>query len=471
MPPGSLVLEAGGRRAEPRSSPRTRGYHPGSWAGDESRRCPPGPPHGPPPGGTAARSARTKPAGGARLIQQQLDAPTTLRDVAVPLGATFAIQTLVALSLIAAPVLAPVVAPELGLSPTAVGYYITIAYVGSMAGTITAGGWVARFGPMRVSQLALAACVIGTLLAATAWPPAIVLAALFVGLGYGPASPASSQILARSAPPSIVALTFSLKQTGVPVGGILAGALIPGLSLWLGWQAAALFIGALCLLLLLAVQPLRPRYDRSADPTASISLRAIARPLRMVLREPELREMTAASFVFASMQATLTTYLVTFITEDFGVGVVTAGLVMAVSQAASVAGRLGWGAMADRRVTRRVMLGLLGLGMFACTSATLTTGGGWPLWLLFLFAAAFGATAVGWNGVFLAEVAHLAGPDRASPATGGALFFTFLGVVITPPLFNLVLATSGSFGVTYAIFGLPALVIGVRLLRGGSATG
>jgi hypothetical protein len=82
--------------------------------------------------------------------------------------------------------------------------------------------------------------------------------------------------------------------------------------------------------------------------------------------------------------------------------------------------------------------GLLGLGMGLTAAAALRAAPDWPLWALFAFAMAFGATAVGWNGVFLAEIARLAPRDRISDATGGSAFFTFLGVVLTPPLFHLV---------------------------------
>lgn len=157
------------------------------------------------------------------------------------------------------------------------------------------------------------------------------------------------------------------------------------------------------------------------------------------------------------------TYLVIFLTESFALTLVLAGFVMAVSQVASVLGRLAWGVVADRLLRRRSMLGLLGLGMAASAFATLAAGPGWPAWLLFLFASVFGATAVGWNGVFLAEVARIAGVERASRATGGCLFFTFLGVVVTPPLFNLVHALSGNYAIAYAVFGVPALLAGLQL--------
>lgn len=384
--------------------------------------------------------------------------------MALPLAATFAIQTLVAFAMYSAPVMAPVAALAFSLSPASVGYFIALAYVGSMLGSVTAGGWVARFGPIRVSQIGLALSCAGLALGATAMLPLVLLGAFVIGLGYGPTTPASSQILARAASPALVALTFSLKQTGVPTGGILAGALVPAMILLVGWQGAALMIGAPCLLLAFAVEQLRERYDSGLDPDAPVSLRAALAPIGFVLRERRLREMALISLVYGGVQITLVTYLVTFLTESFALTLVFAGFVMAVSQVASVLGRLVWGAAADRLLSRRAMLGLLGLGMAASALATLGADPAWPGWLLFVFAAVFGATAVGWNGVYLAEVAHLAGVERASRATGGCLFFTFLGVVVTPPLFNVVHALSGSYEIAYAVFGLPALAAGLRLL-------
>jgi hypothetical protein len=61
-------------------------------------------------------------------------------------------------------------------------------------------------------------------------------------------------------------------------------------------------------------------------------------------------------------------------------------------------------------------------------------------------------------------VAKLAPDGRAGEATGGALFFTFLGVVITPLLFNAALALAGSYAVAYSIFAAPSLAVGVWLL-------
>jgi len=384
--------------------------------------------------------------------------------VALPLGITFAVQTLVAFAVYSAPVMAPVAGPALGVSAAAVGYYIAASYFGSMIGSAVAGGWVARFGPIRVSQAGLALCLAGLALAASASPPLVLLGGFIVGLGYGPTTPASSVILVRAAPPGMFALTFSVKQTGVPAGGVLAGALVPGLVLAFGWQWAAVAIGIACVALAAAIGPTRARYDNELDPAAPLSVSSALAPVQLVLRTPRLRELCVASFVFGGVQITLVTYLVTFLVESFALSLVLAGLVMAVSQVASVAGRVLWGVLADRVFTRRVMLGLLGMGMGASALTALAAGPDWPRALLFAYAVVFGATAVGWNGVWLAEIARLAPPGRTSEATGGCLFFTFLGVVVTPPTFNAVYALSASYSTAYAIFSIPALAVGVWLL-------
>ena len=381
-----------------------------------------------------------------------------------PLAVTLSIQTLVAVAMYCAPVFAPVAVRDLGVAPSAVGWFIATAYLGSMIGSASAGGWITRVGPIRMSQAGLLACLAGLALAASATLPLVLLGAFVVGLGYGPTTPASSLILVRATPPSQVSLTFSIKQTGVPAGGAIAGLLVPALILGLGWRGGAVAIGIGCFALAVAIEPWRARYDYGLNPKAAVSLQSILAPVRLVLGQRRLRQMAVTSFVYGGVQITLVTYLVTFLVDRFGLELVLAGFVMSISQVGSIAGRILWGLFADRFFRRRTMLGLLGLGMGISSIATLATGPEWPRWLLFAFASVFGATAVGWNGVFLAEVARIAPAAKVSEATGGCLFFTFLGVVVTPPAFNAVLAVTANYAAAYAAFGVPALIVGAWLL-------
>src|SRR5262245_5438986 len=310
---------------------------------------------------------------------------------------------MVAFAVYCAPVMAPVAGPALGVSAATVGYYIAASYLGSMLGSAAAGGWVARFGPIRVSQAGLTLCFLGLALAASGWPPVVMLGGFIVGLGYGPTTPASSSILVRT-PPKYFSLIFSIKQTGVPAGGALAGLLVPTLILAFGWQWGAAAIGGACLALAVGISAFRAHYDRDLDPRAPVSLRSAFAPVGLVFGDRRLRELCVAGFVYGGVQITLVTYLVTFLVESFALSLVIAGLVMAMAQVASVTGRIAWGILADRKLKRRTMLGLLGVGMGLSALVALAAGPQWPVWLLCVYASVFGATAVGWNGVYLAEV-------------------------------------------------------------------
>jgi fucose permease len=76
----------------------------------------------------------------------------------LPLIATLFIQAMVAMALLSLPVMAPVAAKALDISPTLVGIYISLTYAGAMFGSLTSGTTVSRLGPIRVSQLGLLFC-------------------------------------------------------------------------------------------------------------------------------------------------------------------------------------------------------------------------------------------------------------------------------------------------------------------------
>jgi nitrate/nitrite transporter NarK len=239
---------------------------------------------------------------------------------------------------------------------------------------------------------------------------------------------------------------------------------VPALVLVLGWQGAALVVAATCASFGLVIAPLRRQYDSARNRSAPASLRSAFAPVLLVLREPKIMQLAATSFVYGGVQITLVAYLVAFLTESFALSLVLAGMVMAVSQLSSVAGRVLWGFVADRLLSRRATLGLLGVGMGITALSALGASASWPLWALFAFAVALGITAVGWNGVFLAELTRLAPHGRIGDVTGGSSFFTFLGVVVTPPLFHFVLGLTSSYGATYALFGVLPFCVGAALL-------
>jgi MFS family permease len=141
-------------------------------------------------------------------------------------------------------------------------------------------------------------------------------------------------------------------------------------------------------------------------------------------------------------------------------------LIYSSAHAAGIVGRIAWGAVADRWLSPRSMLGLLGVMMALSGTGVAAFTADWPPMAVILLSALFGASAVGWNGVYLAEVARLAPPGRVGTITGGTQFFTFVGALAAPPLFGFVVELAGNYGRAYLVFCLLPAIAGLRLLMG-----
>ncbi|MBV2180008.1 MAG: MFS transporter [Castellaniella sp.] len=388
----------------------------------------------------------------------------------ITLAATLTIQSLVSMSLLTLPAIAPLISDLLGIPTAYVGTYVAIAYVGAIITSLLAGSTIRRFGAIRASQAGLLTCALGLALCTVESIPAMAAGALLVGLGYGPITPASSHLLARTTPAHRMSFVFSIKQTGVPMGGVLAGLIVPGLAQWVGWREAFLAVAAANLCCALAIQPLCAPLDADRDPTCKLSAgNGLIGPLRLVFSQRSLAVLAGVSFLFSIAQLSLTSYLVAFLHQDLSLELVAAGFMLAASQAAGVCGRLLWGYVSDHYLNAvRTLMGLsllialcaLATPLLSVIDSSLTT---------LIVLCLFGGCAIGWNGVYLAEVARQAPPGQASIATGGTLSMTFLGVVIGPPIFGSIASFSGSYGLAYATLIVPAGLCLILLWRNREA--
>jgi MFS family permease len=164
-----------------------------------------------------------------------------IRNLIIVLGSTTTVQALVTMISLTVSVMAPTLARELNVSVGTIGLYASMSYIGAMIGSLLSGGFVLRYGAIRISQGIMMTCSIGLLLCLSGHWVWFLVSAFICGLGYGPATPASSQLLSRHVPARYLSLGFSIKQTGVPLGGILAGLIVPWLLLRHSWQNSMLY--------------------------------------------------------------------------------------------------------------------------------------------------------------------------------------------------------------------------------------
>ena len=210
------------------------------------------------------------------------------------------------------PILADRLAEEFGISPAWLGLYLFLQNVMSIIAAIGCGSFILRYGPMRVSQAALIFMGGSLLIVASGQLWLYPLGAMLLGAG-STSTPASSTILARVCPPRLVSLIFSVKQTGVPVGSLIGGLLLPfllglvfysasvGTTIRLGPFGTALVTALLILLVAISLQPLRTYFDEEKDPTQKISFGDLRTTLAMVFRNPALRDIAFAAFAHSAI--------------------------------------------------------------------------------------------------------------------------------------------------------------------------
>ena len=396
---------------------------------------------------------RVSPAGGVALSSGGLMALLAL---------VTGVQALATFAVLALPTLATKAAPAFGFGAETAGYQIGVVYSAAATLSSFAGLAVRRLGAVRVSVMALVLSASGIGCLAMGRLGLAVLGSLLIGAAYGLTNPAASHLLFRFAPRHRQNLIFALKQTGVPLGGVLAAMLLPALTTRFGWQGAMLVGATLPLLLAVPLWLVGARLDDDRDPKARLSTGGLA-GVRTVVAHGRLRGLAVMGCTYAILQFCLFAFLITMLVEDFAWGLVAAGGMATLMQVGGVLGRIGWSLLADRIGHAAGILVGVGLLSALCALMLAVATPAWPVTALTALLFVFGFSIVGWNGLWMAEIARTSAPGEVGLATGGVLVFTYAGLALGPAAFATVYKFTGSYGTTFALFATFALIGAVAL--------
>jgi MFS family permease len=367
------------------------------------------------------------------------------------------VQAVTLFTVLALPTLATKAAPAFGVGAEAVGYQISLIYIVAALFSGFSGLYVRRFGAAATSFAAVAGGWIALMGFATGNLAVAALCSIVAGLAYGITNPAASHLLWRFAPPGRRNLIFAIKQTGTPLGGMLAALLLPALSVWLGWQSAIVASTILFVAVAIPLWLKRPEWDDDRDSGARIR-GSLFNGVQAALGHSTLRGLAVVGFAYACYQFCLFSFIVTMLVVDFEWSLIAAGWTATAMQIGGVSGRIGWSMLADR-IGRGIEL-LFVIGMLSSALGLLVASmtPAWPPVVMVSVLFVFGFCLVGWNGLFMAEAARAAGPENVGVATGGVLVFTFAGIVVGPAAFATVYKLAGSYALTYGVFALVPLV-------------
>jgi predicted MFS family arabinose efflux permease len=362
----------------------------------------------------------------------------------------------------------PHIAPDLGVENEDVAQLVAIVYGVGAISALFAPPLVHRFGGMAIS---LAICTAaGAMQALAVLSDTILmlgLASIALGCCYGMTAPSSSHVLAKLAPAKRRNIIFSIRQIGVPMGGILGGLLIPPLILLGGWRLAFSAQLVFVLILALAIYMVRHRYDFDRDLHRRI-LRPSG-PARVIglLRElPELRPLAFASVIYSGIQLCFGAFLVTQIVRLHGQEAYyfASAIALVTFQLSGIGTRIVLGFAADAWISARTLLAAQGVLMGISAIIASQYDSGWPLWLILANTALAGATASGYTGLAFAEFARIGGPPRAAETTGLGAALMFGGVAVMAPLFRLGIDVFGGYAVPFLVIAALAFISAAVLI-------
>lgn len=361
-----------------------------------------------------------------------------------------------------------------GMPSEAVGQLAAATSLGSMAYFLWGPAVLAGFGALRQLQIGCIVAALALLLCVADDWAAMLLAAFVIGVGYGPSTPAGSELLMRNVPAERRATIFSIKQAGVPMGGLVAGLLLPPIALWSGHAGVALLAAAgVVLVVAIGLGQWRGEIDMPGGATMPATdwrwrslLGAPIEMFRLVFASRALRLVTGAGFALGIAQGVLLGYYPVYLSTHVGWSLTSAGFAFAVLQGAGIGGRIlmGWVSDLCGDATRA----MIWLCFVSGATMVLIAGFGpeTPAWWIAAVSFLAGVTVVSWNGVFLTGLAAAAPPGRIGEITSAGSFVLFTGFVASPIAIQWVFALTDGYAGGLVVAGLAPIVAGVTLSLG-----
>lgn len=304
-----------------------------------------------------------------------------------------------------------------------------------------------RIGERRALGFGLGASSVLIALVAFA-DDALTAGALFAAQGAVGASvqSASGRAVMQWFGPDERGLAFGIRQTAVPLGGVIGALTLPALTNAGGIDWAFAFLGAFCLTTAVVGSiVVRDLPSDGVDP----------QDVPWTLRDTRLWLLSGGSSLYVTAQIALFTFLVLFLHDERGFSAAGAAAVFGVAHLFAMGARIAAGRWSDLLRSRIVPLRLIGIAMFgSLTSAALLLDARTAIVVPLLVAAT--VFSASWNGLSFVAAAELAGTRRSGAAIGFQQ--TALGVtcVVVPPLFGALIDVS-SWRVAFAAIAVAPL--------------
>jgi sugar phosphate permease len=351
----------------------------------------------------------------------------------------------------------PTLQEEFGLSLREVGVLLAAEWVGALA-TLLAWGLAAdRWGERVVLGLGLGGCA--ACLAGAAYAPSFEVLALLLALsgasGAGVIS-ASGRAVMQWFGRDERGFALGIRQTAIPVGGVVAALVLPALTDAGGSEAAFLFLATFCAVgALVGSVVLRERQ--------AVDDRLELQSVTGTLLDSRLWQLCLGSGIYVYAQVAIIGFGVLFLHDEHAFSERSAAFVFAVALLLGGVLRIAMGRWSDLERSRVRPLRVAGVAIAVGLAMTALLASG-PVLLLVPVLAVAGGLSMSWNGLAFAAAAELAETGRSGAAIGfQQSVLSGLGV-IAPLVFSATVSAS-TWTVAFALAAVVPLVGWVALAR------
>ncbi|MFH1485921.1 MAG: MFS transporter [Chloroflexota bacterium] len=356
----------------------------------------------------------------------------------------------------AIPVLAHFYRADFAITMAQVGLFTALICLGTALPAIPSGYVTDRVGvrPMLLSGLLCVSASILLLALAPTYAIALPLGFL-AGVGHALCSPALALSIVRWFDFKGRGTAMGIKQTGVPLCGALAAAILPAVALAWNWRYAMAGLGLAMMGTAMfafalyrevnSVEPLK-------RPTRSSS------NLRGMLLNRNIWRNGALAFVLVGAQNSIITYFILYLKDVLLVPVAVAGGLLSLAHLTGLVSRIGGGIVSDVVFgSRRKQVLTISGSMAVCILLLIgLAGADLPGWSLALIAVFIGVSILGWHGVWIALGAELGGRESGGTALGISSTFSQVGGSVIPFIFGLLIDATHSYQVGWVFLALLA---------------
>ncbi|WP_141536716.1 MFS transporter [Bacillus cereus] len=267
---------------------------------------------------------------------------------------------------------------------------------------------------------------------------------LLVGTFYSVSQPGGSKVIMKWFSKENRGLAMGIRQAGIPIGGTLAGVLIPFLTIKYNMAYAVNSIACICIIggFLFFIFYKEPYIQEKVKQERSKL--SFWMQLKEVMCKKELYAIYITGICMISLQMVLVAHFIEFLVLEQSITPILAGKVFSVMFFSGMVGRVILAAISDLfyKGNRRTLLfitvciSIFFILILVMSIHTITN-------VLYGVSALLGFFSIGWFSLFITEVAESASEESVGMTVSFALTLNQIAIIAAPALFGYIVDKKG----------------------------